>query len=188
MWVTFIKSQSYSIGRWGNYNQSKMTLSVWRQSSKPLKMALVEMFTKGVLFISYIAIIPNIQKFNTLEEAIEVMQHSTHSCVTTFVQWSTTRRPVLAGSPADKWTHNRLFHGTMGCLCSGKMHCSYFLKYEMNLPPLQSHVHILSFTEKIWYIISSSTITFNMFCGFTSQNTTLAMPIFRSICSQPCFR
>ena len=129
------KSGSHSNDRCVNCNQSSVTSSVLGQSIHPLKMVLVEMFMKKALFIACIA---NIHT-NHLEEAIEVMQQSAHCwcCVTTLVLWSTmgSQPAAQAGSTlcwsdqgtsaSWQWAHNRLFHGMMCHLCSGKKFNTY---------------------------------------------------------------
>ena len=59
----------------------------------------------------------------------------------------------LAAQLSGQWLHKRLFYDTMNRLCSGKIQCQWYLKYEKNLP---FHRHIRTFQISLW----KSSITF----------------------------
>ena len=93
--------------------------------------------------------------------------HSKSAAETASAVSLTNATGIPAGWPMA--AQKRMFYDTMGRLCSGKIQCQWYIKYEMNLP---FHRHIRTFQISLW----KSSITFChslpdsiWFAGFTPK-------------------
>ena len=88
----------------------------------PESIHTVDTLMKNACFVSFVATIQtNIWKFYSQKEAIIVIWQSKHCCCVTLAAWQRACSQQL--SLLHRCVYNRLFHGTMGCLCSGKIQC-----------------------------------------------------------------